>query len=85
MADLICPVCGAPEVNAAGLLNIRGFKVSDHIGDWSHCLCDHGTQEINGEQISLADLWFCVDPKGVTVIEAKINGKSGLFCWEGSQ
>lgn len=57
--DVVCPVCGAQEVNEeTGLLNIRGYKVGDRHGWWSHCLLDHGLRELDGREVEVKDLWF---------------------------
>lgn len=40
--NAFCPLCGATEVNeATDKLNVRGFKVGDKYGWWSHCLLEH--------------------------------------------
>lgn len=88
--DVVCPVCGAPEVqdNNVGqpfqfvrnTLNIRGFKVGDDHGWWSHCMCHHGTQNINGNDVVVNDLWF-VDSDIAGCVLVQIPGHKGLFQW----
>jgi len=68
-AELVCPVCGCPEVDPeTGLLNIRGYKV----GWWSECLNeDHGVLVFpDGSEIGVSGtLWFVVVDDETATIE----------------
>lgn len=61
-----CPVCGAPEVDGkTGLLLVRGYKVGDEHGWWSHCISGRPHHILlDGELADLGDdIWFTDDGK----------------------
>ena len=77
--DLVCPRCGAPEVNeATGKLNIRGFKVTDELGRcWSICMTGkHGKRDT----IRRHGYGFSKIVDGVTVHEHYEDVSEWWFC-----
>ena len=75
--DVICPCCGAPEVNPkTKLLNIRGFKVSDRHGSWSQCLLDHELS-LDGRKVKVGKIWFVEKDDGSCLIE--VEGKLYVY------
>lgn len=68
VSDITCPLCGRDELNSAGLLNIRGYKVHDKWGWWSHCLhTDHEIASPNGSVVELSDIWFNRDNTHIAI------------------
>ena len=90
VSEVVCPVCGAPEVNEeTGLLNIRGYKVADKHGWWSQCLLAHD-MTLDGEDISSpaydldhrndGGIWFVdSEVEGKVIVDVPFVGRAFVF------